>query len=292
MNLSHRTVSRIAAAVAVLSLLAAPAFAEDGKKGWSDTAEFSYVMTAGNSETQTLGFKNTTTRTWDRSRFVLKAGGINAESTTETWFAVGTDEDYTLDSRSKTDKTAENYYLDGRFERKVSDRFFWYAGAGWERNRFAGIDNRYVAQGGVGNIWFDREAMKFKTDYAVTYTDQQDVVEQEGVDTSFLGARFSWEYLNKFGQNTTYENSFILDLNLEDSSRYRWNMINSVAVSMTARLALKVSLQWLYEADPAYELVRLYDVTPPDPLPPSENTVARQLDKLDTIFTTSLVVNF
>jgi len=295
MNKTPSPLPRVAVVVMALSLLALPAFAEEDSTGWSDVAELSYVMTSGNSETSTLGFKNTTTRTWERSLFVLKAGGIKADSTIETWFAVGTEEDYSYGSRSQTDKTAENYYLDGRYERKVSDSFFWYGGGGWERNRFAGIDNRYIVQGGVGNIWFDREDMKWKTDYALTYTDQENAVEVEDVQNSFFGARVASEFMHKFGKNTTYENAFIVDLNLEETSRYRWNMINSVAVSMTARLALKVSLQWLYENDPAYEFVGLYDVSPPlppDPLPPVVDLVPRQLDNLDTIFTTSLVVNF
>lgn len=290
---------RVGLALAALALLALPASAEENAeesaKNWSDSAEFSYVMTSGNSETKTLGFKNTTTWTWERSLFDLKLGGIRADSTTETWYAVGTEEEFSYDSRSVTEKTAENYFLDGRYERKITDSFFWYTGAGWERNRFAGIDNRYVAQAGVGNIWWDNEQTKFKTDYALTYTDQDDVVEMEDVDNSFFGARGSWEYMHTFGKNTTYENFFVLDLNLEEMSRYRWNMLNTLSVSMTDHLALKIGLRWLYEADPAYELVALYDLAPPlppEPLPPVTDVIERQLDKLDTIFTTSLVVNF
>lgn len=272
-----------------LSLMVLPAAGEEEEaSAWSDTAEFSYVMTSGNSDTETLGFKNTATRTWERATFVLNLGGIRAESTVDHWSAVGTELDYTFHNEPVTSKTAENYYLNARYERKISDRFFWYGGAGWERNTFAGIQNRYVVEAGAGHVWYDREDMKFKTNYAITYTDQEDVVEVEGVDNSFVGARFSWAYLNKFGKNTTYENGFVADLNAEDTSRYRWNMINSLAVAMTDNLALKVSLQWLYEADPAFHVVDLVPELGADPI----GTVERQYDKLDTVFTTSLVVNF
>ena len=150
-------------ALASLSLLALPALAqEEETKNWSDNAEFAYVMTSGNSDSKTLGFKNTTTWKWERSLFELKLGGIRADSTTETFFAVGTEEEFSYGSRSVTEKTAENYFFDARYERKVTDHFFWYGGVGWERNRFAGIDNRYVAQAGVGNIWFAEEDHKFK----------------------------------------------------------------------------------------------------------------------------------
>jgi hypothetical protein len=53
---------------------------------------------------------------------------------------------------------------------------------------------------------------------------------------------------------------------------------------MSDMLALKVSLQWLYDNLPSLELVDYTPGTPPQvPVP---------LDDLDTIFTTSLVVNF
>jgi len=265
-----------------------PASAQDADPNrWHDTAEFSFVATAGNSETQTLGFKNKLWRTWERSAFELNAGGVRAESTVTTRVAVGTPSSFDLDEDSTTDLTAEAYFLNGRYDRKITDRFFWFAGAGWDRNRFAGIQNRYTGFGGAGHIWFDREDLKFRTDYALTYTKQEDVIEVPGFDDSFLGARVSWSYLNKLAANTTYTNDLILDDNLEETSDFRANMINAVAVSINKRLALKVSLQWLYDNEPASVEVDLFDTTGT-----KIGTVLAELDELDTIFTTSLVVNF
>ena len=51
------------------------------------------------------------------------------------------------------EKTAENYYLRGRYDRNITERFFWYGGVGWDRNEFAGIKNRMTVFGGVGNLW-------------------------------------------------------------------------------------------------------------------------------------------
>jgi hypothetical protein len=50
----------------------------------------------------------------------------------------------------------------------------------------------------VGN-WFDRDDLKFKTTYGVTYTDQEDVYEDPSFDDTFLGARFAWDYMNQLG---------------------------------------------------------------------------------------------
>jgi hypothetical protein len=57
-------------------------------------------------------------------------------------------------------------------------------------------------------------------------------------------------------------------------------------------LALKLTLQWLYENDPAYETIPLYDLPPDTPGATVIGAVPNQLDDLDTIFTTSLVVTF
>lgn len=296
MNHSVCRTRAILACAAIVMLLAPGLLAEDEEKdtGWKDTAEFSYVVTAGNSETSTFGFKNTLSRAWDRSSMTFKAGGIRAESTTiRNLIAVGSDEDFDVDFDEETNTTAENYFLSGRYDHKVSDRFFWFTGAGWDRNRPAGIENRYIARGGVGNIWIDEDRIKFKTDYSLSYTDQEDVVEVEGVDASFLGASFSWAYLHKFGANTTYENFLVLDANLEESSDWRGDMVNSVAVAMNSRLALKLSLQWLYDNSPSFQEVGRYDVAPiGPPFPDPDGFVLVELDDLDTVFTASLVVNF
>ncbi|HEV8701683.1 MAG TPA: DUF481 domain-containing protein [Candidatus Polarisedimenticolia bacterium] len=252
---------------------------------WTDAAEFSFVATAGNSETSTLGFKNTLARAWEKSSFELKAGAVRGE-TTKTTRAVQLGP--VIEETSTTELTAENYFFNGRCDRKITERFFWYAGGGWERNRFAGVDNRYSGVGGVGNIWKDEDRVKFRTDYALSYTKQENTVDVAGADDSFLGARVSSKFLHKLGAVTTYGNDLVIDENLDETSDFRADMTNWVTVSMSTRLALKVSLQWLYDNEPSFGSVD----DPLDLLPPAGTTAAVQLDDLDTVFTASLVANF
>jgi putative salt-induced outer membrane protein YdiY len=252
---------------------------------WRDTAEFSFVATAGNADTQTLGFKNKLWRKWDVSSFELNAGGVRSEGTTNRR-AVGTVDSFRLEDDSEL--TAENYFLNGRYDREITKRFFWFAGAGWDRNTFAGIDNRYTAVGGVGNIWVDSETVKFRTDYAVTFTRQDDVVDIADMDDSFLGLRVSWHYLHKFGATTEYTNDLVVDENLDETDDWRANMINSVSVVLNKRLALKVSLQFLYDNQPSFEELPLFDTAGVD----TGTAVLAELDELDTVFTSSLVMSF
>jgi putative salt-induced outer membrane protein len=242
---------RWSALLVTVLLATVPAWAQDDEepaKNWSEEAEFSYVMTSGNSDTNTLGFKSKTTFEWTKSQFILRLGAIRGESQVGSRVAVGTPGDFWV-TDPDTELTAENYYVDGRYERKITDKFYWYAGAGWMRNRFAGIENRSQLQGGVGNIWYDKERLKWKTDYAVTYTDQEDVVQIE--NNSFAGLRVTSDLTVLIGKNTTYENDFLFDYDLETSENWHFNMLNALTVSMSKTLALKVGLQWIYFNDPA-----------------------------------------
>lgn len=282
--------------VAVLALAAAflalPSAAEEGKKvGWTSTAELSYVQVSGNAEASTWGFADKNVRTWENASLTLKAGGLRAESTTFVRYNVGTVEDPIVREDKNTDLTGESYYAGAQYDRKITGRLFWNAFAGWDRNRFAGIDNRYQAGGGLTNVWRDEEKVKFRTDYAVTYTKREDVVDDPTRDDRYAGVRFSWDFQRKLGEATTLGNTLVLDDNVSDTSDWRGDMLNSISVAMTKRLALKASLRSVYYNRPAVELVPT-DLDG-DGVPPFEgDAVPAELEKLDTTFTTSLVINW
>lgn len=283
----------LAPVLVAVCVLAAPALvAEDGERelGWFDKAELGFVATGGNTETETFAFSNTLDRVWESSKFTFKAGGLRAEQTSDAGtYAFGAPGMFDVVELDVTEKTAEAYYANGRYEHDFSARTFWFVGAGWERDRFSGIDDRWTAGGGVGNTWIDDGDVLFKTDYAVTYTDETPTTPDPTVDDSYLGARFSWEYENQLTETTTYENDLVVNLNVDESEDWRASMLNAISVAMTKKLALKVSLLVKYDNLPALETIALYDTVTQDNL---LGTVAVPLDETDTLFTASLVVNF
>ena len=276
-------------ALSAAALFAAPAVADEKELGWFDTAEFSFVSTDGNADVQTIGFKNDLRRVYENALFSFKAGGVRAEAANGD--RVGIDAagspnvgDPFVIVDPPTETTAENYYARLRYDRNITERFFWFGLGGWDRNRPAGVENRYVGGAGVGNIWIDREGHRFATDYAVTFTDQENTV---GEDQEFGGLRTSWGYLNQLTETTTYTNDLILDFNLDESDDWRGDMINAIQVAISKNLALKASLQLLYDNLPSLESITVFD---------NAGAVLRaeqvELDELDTIFSASLVVNF
>jgi len=260
--------------------------AQESENGWAFKAEISGVWTAGNSETNTLGLAGTLSREWARSLLKFEGGAIRTESGTTTRTAVGTSDDFDVVKETVRAKTAENYYLRGKYDYKISDRFFALAGADWLRNTFAGIDSRLLLALGAGNIWLDGERMQLTTDYAATYSFQQDVVDNPFVKSDFPGLRLSYAFWWQLTSSTEFESKLIGDLNLDTTEDVRFDFTNALPISISSKLAFKPSLQILWRNDPALTEV---DLETPAGEPTGE-TVAVPLEKLDSFFTVALVV--
>lgn len=259
--------------------------AEEAPTGWHDVAEVSYVATGGNAEAETLSLRNTLSREWDKALLTIEAAALRAENTSTSRVAVAGATSFVIEETSVSQLTAENYLLRARYQADVSERRYWFVSAGWDRNEFAGIQNRLVAAAGLGNVWFDNDDAKFQTDYGLTFTDQEDLV---GGSESFAGAQLGWDYSRKLTPTTRYVNRLIVDASLDETSNYRVDNVNALSVSMSERLALKVSLQLLYDNLPSLTEVPLVGSDGQ----PSGNTVLVPLDELDTLFNVALVVNF
>jgi hypothetical protein len=259
---------------------------EEKKLGWKDEAELAIVVTAGNSETSTFGFRNVLSRVWENAQFQFEVSGLRTETSTITRTPVGTSaDDFLVEKESVSALTAENYHALAKYDRTLSSRFFAYGSGGWDRNEFAGIRNRYYGAGGVGNIWYDRETARWRTDYGFSVTREEGTV---APSVTFGGLRLSSDFMQKLSGTTTLTNVTIADENLDDTSDFRLNNLAALAVSMTGHLAIKVSLQFLFDNVPSFVEGELE--TPSGS--PTGILVPVQADKLDTLFNVALVVNF
>jgi hypothetical protein len=210
------------------------------------------VTTGGNAEASTLGIRNELARAWETAHLAIDIGALRAESSTATRTAVGASPaSFQVTTDSVSALTAESYFARGRYDREISARTFWYGGTGWERNTFAGIENRYSWGGGLGNTWVDNDRMTFKTAYGVSYTVQDDVVETAGGSDSFAGLQVSYDYSRQLTSNAGFTSVLVADENLDETADFRTDFTNAVTVSMSNQLALKVSWQMLYDRQPS-----------------------------------------
>ena len=264
---------------------AAPALAQNEGEtatGWTNETELSLALTGGNSTARTFGFGDTARHVREGSRLQIRVSGIRSGTAGDRFllvdqglrfpFAGAPEDPETRLVRPRADAEVENYLASGRYEMDVSERFFWNAGGGWDRNSDAGILNRYTAFAGVGNVWSDNDTVRFSTSYAASYTNRAEETADPGKDPRFAGARLGWDYRHRFGASTVYENELTANVNLTAASDYSFNMTHALSAALGTHLALRVGLQWLYEHEPAPEdvaVVARVEVVDPDGVPGS-----------------------
>jgi putative salt-induced outer membrane protein YdiY len=259
------------------------------KKGlfapWEAKAEVSYVVTGGNTSTSALSLGTTFSRKWTRDTLLFKSYILTSNSTTTTRTAQGTETDFSIIETKTTRKVAENYVLAGQYDRKISNGLAGQIGLSWDRNRFAGVENRVTLTGGLGYNVVAKPRTQIKTSAGLTYTRRQYV----GQDyESFAGLRFTLSGEQKILDNSSVTTAFIFDDNLKSGPDWRFDWANSVTASISRSLALKVSLRTLYAHLPALQSLPLFD----DLGQNTGLTVPYPLKKLDAFLTTSIVINF
>jgi len=292
------------------------------KTGWSDTADLSLVVTGGNSSSTTLGLSNQLRRVWSDARLQFDVSVVRSHTSDDRFFLVDAGLEFPIGGAPPSPPTSlikpeptldvANYTIAGAYERDLSPRLFWNTGASWYRNDDAGILNRYIAYAGIGNNWVDNQRRRFATSYGVSYTDREEEEPDPEKDRRFGGARVGWDYTERINAGTTFDSDLATNANFSDPSDYSIDTVNAVSVSVSSHILIKVSLQWLFENEPALEsdldIIAYVDVINPDGIPGSGDERFRTVssgankvvlgsadarkDKLDTIVRTALVIKF
>ena len=226
--------------------------------GWSNVADVSVVVTAGNSSTSNFAVDDKLNRKWKSSELGFRFGALRTQ-TTDDPFAVGTAEDFEVIEDSTRELDNERYYVFGQFQRNILPRFLWMTGGRWDKDANAGIENRTVLFGGVGNIWIDRERTTFKTDYAVTFTRRIDAIPEPERKERSSEARLASSYRHNLDASHRIDSDFVVFLNVGNASDYRFDTINAFTSSLSSIFALRFSIQLLYQNLPALEKIDLED---------------------------------
>lgn len=272
--------------IVAMVICADQVIAGDKVPGWYLEAELASVMTAGNSESSTFGFGGKVRRLWTRSELTVTGGATQAESSLLTRTARGTADAFQVYEDKVTTKTTELFFMRGYYKYNFSPKFFTFSGVDWMTNKFAGIDSRFLIAAGAGNSWKSTDTLKFDTFYSLTYSFQEDVVENPFVKSDFPGLRFGYVLDMRLSSTTTFESNLVGDLNLDNSDDIRFDWYNSLPITISETLQLKPALRLLWRNQPALTNIPLVDAGGT----PTGDIVAAPLQKTDTIFTLALVV--
>jgi len=247
---------------------------------WTDVADFSAIVMSGNSETKSFALTNKYVYKWTGADFTVDLAALRSESTTRTV----SNPDGTVVETDTTQKTAENYLFGAKYRRGLDRKLYWYAGATWLRNEFAGIEDRYSAGAGVGYAFVKSEKQTFVGELGADYTDETQV---GGTDDQFPELRAYIAYERILSKTSKFNTDLAVFENLDDSDDYRAKSVTSLTASISTKVALKVSYTILYDHQPVEQII------PPDPTAPiGTPSGVFVFDDVDTIFGASVVVNF
>jgi putative salt-induced outer membrane protein YdiY len=252
----------------------------------------SFVSASGNSSVDTLGFSNDYMRKWGLDALVLKCGAVRAEATMSTFAATGDSlEDAEVTEERATAVTAENYFLNGRFDYRLknNDRWYWYGGAHWERNAPVGLEGRSSATAGVGRIVADSDRTKWRIDAGVGATREDLAVKPADHIREFGTFNMTSELKQKLGGGAGYSADFSSAYGVNRSSGWLMVLKQGLTVAVSRVAALKVGYDMSYRTVPTLISVPAHtSADPPEPL----GEVLLPAKKLDTVATTSLVITF
>lgn len=298
--------------------------------GWSNITDLGFTYTDGNSETEGLKLNSVSQWRSKRAGFRLKLDGFRSNTADDryrqvdpgfTWEVGGEPPEDVTTTLVDPDKEpdVEKYFVEARYERSLATKpilkpgtMSWHVGSTWDRNLDAGIVGRFVLYSGLGHVWWDREDLKFRTIYSLSWTDRNEETQDPEKDDQFPGLRYNWIYENRWGKNVVFHNEWTFNANLSELTDFSSDMTSSLRIPMTQRLSLSVSLHWLYNNLPALvdiDLIGAVALVDPDGISGSGDeyfetveggggyaidlgSVRERREKLDTVFTTSLGISF
>lgn len=229
-----------------ISLILATSTLWAAEKPWSNTTSLSFLNANGNTKSSTLGASNLFK--WSRQKMgvELSAGALN--------------------TTSKGERTAEQYYAGEKMLYKIDDRNYAFEKYLWERNTFAGFAHRHDVAAGLGREWMKTEKNNFLTELGGGWVNEQRVrAERETFGSGRAYAKFAHVIspTAHFSQDAEYLHNF------KDSDDGRLNTETALVSSVSSNLSLKVSYKWNFRNTP----------------PPS-------FGRNDTLTSVSLIINY
>lgn len=283
---SPRLLRRAASLTLALALLltAFPALAQDTEpaRAWKNSTELGWVFVTGNANTSSFNLRNLFSYDWDTADLTWEFEIFRAESADDR-VAVGTEDDYEI---IEPPLEADNDRLSNKIQylRTLSDQFFWYARLDTVRDIPADIDYRFTPAGGAGNTWAKRDELSFRTGYGISYTAEKLKLEGE---RDFAGYQLFYELAAQATESTSIESNLTFDGSFKEGDDFRFNWFNGVGVAISDHLALKANLRFTYRNVPALEELDLENADGIE-----IGKVIEPKLKLDTSFSTNLVINF
>lgn len=235
-----RKLGRTAAVLLVAAALANSAHAQDPKKPVTFTGDLGFVNTAGNTHLTTINIGDKLTAT---------AGKLLLTQT----FAL-------VYGRSEGKQNANSQLLRARADYSLAARVAVYGFAGYERNRFAGIDHRIDEGVGLAAAVLRSALNELDLEAGVGLVQQRlqpDPAVDLTVGDNFVSGRLAARYKHLFSKVAYFQQALEFLPNLETTSDYRVNSESALVAPVSRHFGLKAAYLIKYNhAPPSPALAR------------------------------------
>jgi putative salt-induced outer membrane protein YdiY len=258
---------------------------EEKARPWTNKSEVQIVYSDGNSSTTTIGLSNKYAYKWDEdAEFNFNVFGVRSENETRSRAAFIEGSNINVVETEDSEVSEERYRAALKYRDKIKNKLHWFSGLEWQRNDISGIDARYIATAGLGHTWTNSKTAKFVTNYGVEYVREE--LSNDG-EEDFAAIALGYEYMRQVTESTRFDQVFKVSGNTDEGEDYRAELESVLTVSISDKMALTTKLHLFYDNQPVVENVTVSNAMDGDPL-----TVEFELEGLETLFTTSLVINW
>jgi len=198
---------------------------------WFGKAELSFLSTSGNTDTTSIGGAlelNYNPKPW---LFTLKGTALHAATDGIT--------------------TAETFVASAKASRDLTEHLDVFAGGGWLRNRFSGINNLWNFDVGAGFKLLNTDMHLLRVEAGVGYTSEQDIV--LGIIApydNYANVRAGLGYKFQFTKTAAFTNDFSYLMDLSDTSNWFITDKAAIAVAISKIFSLQASWTLLYRNEP------------------------------------------
>jgi len=190
------------------------------------TAQFTFLDTNGNADTQSLGAGGNLI--WRPDPWTNSTKLIFAQ----------TESDDELNARS----VAAAF----RAARALNPRLSVFGQYDFLRDVFAGVDQRHVTEGGLSFLTFDTPLHQLRVDTALGYLNERRP--EDTVDSATVSLAAAYRLAISTTSEFTYDPRFLQPL--DDAGRSKFDHIASLTVALNTILSLKLSHILRYSAEP------------------------------------------
>ncbi len=208
---------------------------------YESKTSLSLVMTKGNNKAFSFSLDTDQNLEFRKNRFNLKGRFI--------------------DSSSNGEKTAEIYSSQLKYDRKISPRAYLLGFVRYERNKLSGYLFRIALSAGGGISWVKSPKHQITSELAFGWNNEREnqlsfsvtapsqVLEQI-LSSSFLSFVMTHKWTGRISESAQIIVQEILFLNIEEPKDFRLNSFYEISSSINRYLALKTSVEIIYEHQP------------------------------------------